>query len=272
MTATTQQQIIESLGIEPTFDARREVERRIDFMVRYLEKTGTRALVLGISGGVDSTTAGRLCQLAAERLRDRGGEATFYAMRLPYGDQHDEDDAQAAIDYIRADQQLDVDIKPCADGLLASLETGKLAFQNEYQRDFVHGNIKARARMMAQYAVAGTHNGLVVGTDHGAEAVMGFFTKHGDGACDITPLAGLTKRRVRALLSELDGPEALVNKIPTADLESLSPGRTDEEALGVSYDTIDDFLEGKEVDRDAADLIIRTFDRTAHKRALPVAP
>ena len=127
MTATTQQQFIESLGIEPTFDARREVERRIDFMVRYLEKTGTRALVLGISGGVDSTTAGRLCQLAAERLRDRGGEATFYAMRLPYGDQHDEDDAQAAIDYIRADQQLDVDIKPCADGLLTSLEAGKLA-------------------------------------------------------------------------------------------------------------------------------------------------
>ena len=101
---------------------------------------------------------------------------------------------------------------------------------------------------------------------------MGFFTKHGDGACDITPLAGLTKRRVRAVLSELEGPEALVNKVPTADLESLSPGRTDEEALGVSYDTIDDFLEGKEVDQEAAELIIRTFDRTAHKRELPVAP
>jgi NAD+ synthase len=136
----------------------------------------------------------------------------------------------------------------------------------------VHGNIKARARMMAQYAVAGTHSGLVVGTDHGAEAVMGFFTKHGDGACDITPLAGLNKRRVRSLLSELEGPGNLVNKVPTADLESLSPGRTDEDALGVSYDTIDDFLEGKEVDRDHAELIIRTFDRTAHKRSLPVAP
>jgi len=272
MTATTQQQIIESLGIEPTFDARHEVERRIDFMIHYLEKTGARALVLGISGGVDSTTAGRLCQLAAERIRERGGEATFYAMRLPYGEQHDEDDAQAAINYIHADRQIDVNIKPCADTLLASLEAGDLAFKDASQRDFVHGNIKARARMMAQYAIAGTHGGLVVGTDHGAEAVMGFFTKYGDGACDITPLAGLNKRRVRALLSELEGPEALVNKVPTADLESLSPGRTDEEALGVSYDAIDDFLEGKEIDRDAADLIIRAFDRTAHKRALPVAP
>jgi len=272
MLATTQQQIIESLGIQPTFDARREVERRIDFMMRYLEKTDTRGLVLGISGGVDSTTAGRLCQLAVERLRERGADVTFYAMRLPYGDQHDEDDAQAAIDYISADRQFDVNIKPCTDALLASIEEDEVAFEDEHQRDFVHGNVKARARMMAQYAVAGTHHSLVVGTDHGAEAVMGFFTKHGDGACDITPLAGLNKRRVRALLSELDGPDALVNKIPTADLESLLPGRTDEDALGVSYDTIDDFLEGKEIDRDDAELIIRTFDRTAHKRELPVAP
>ncbi|MFC0337956.1 NH(3)-dependent NAD(+) synthetase [Kushneria avicenniae] len=269
---TTQQQIIDALGIDRNFDAQREVERRIDFIIRQLKESGTRALVLGISGGVDSTTTGRLCQLAAERIREQGGDATFYAMRLPYGEQHDEDDAQAAINYIRADEQLDVNVKPSADGMLASLEQAGLAFNDEYQRDFVQGNIKARARMIAQYAVAGRHNGLVVGTDHGAEAVMGFFTKHGDGACDITPLAGLAKRQVRAMLSVLDGPEALVNKVPTADLETLSPGRTDEEALGVTYDQIDDFLEGREIDREAAERIIRTYDRTAHKRELPRAP
>lgn len=269
---TTQQQIIEALDIQQNFDAQQEVERRIDFLVNYLKDTGTRALVLGISGGVDSTTAGRLCQLAVERVRDSGGEAIFYAMRLPYGEQHDEDDAQMAINYIKADAQLDVNIKPSADGMLEGLEQGGLEFDDKHQRDFVHGNIKARARMIAQYAVAGRHNGLVVGTDHGAEAVMGFFTKHGDGACDVTPLAGLNKRRVRAMLSVLDGPESLVNKVPTADLESLSPGRTDEDALGVSYDTIDDFLEGKEIDDEAAQRIISTYDRTAHKRELPRAP
>ncbi|GHC26888.1 NH(3)-dependent NAD(+) synthetase [Kushneria pakistanensis] len=269
---TTQQQIIDALAIEQSFDAQQEVERRIDFMARYLEDTGAQALVLGISGGVDSTTAGRLCQLAVERVRERGGKATFYAMRLPYGEQHDEDDAQAAINYIKADAQLDVNIKPSADGMLEGLEQGGLDFNDEYQRDFVHGNIKARARMIAQYAVAGRHNGLVVGTDHGAEAVMGFFTKHGDGACDITPLAGLNKRRVRAVLSALDGPEALVNKVPTADLETLSPGRTDEDALGVTYNQIDDFLEGKKIDDDAAQRIISTYERTAHKRELPRGP
>ncbi|WP_438764537.1 ammonia-dependent NAD(+) synthetase [Kushneria sp. TE3] len=269
---TTQQQIIDALDIGAHFDAQQEVERRIDFLVKSLEDTGTRALVLGISGGVDSTTTGRLCQLAVERMRERGGHATFYAMRLPYGEQHDEDDAQAAINYIRADEQLDVNIKPSADGMLEGLEKGGLDFNDAHQRDFVHGNIKARARMIAQYAVAGRHNALVVGTDHGAEAVMGFFTKHGDGACDITPLAGLNKRRVRALLSVLEGPETLVNKVPTADLESLSPGRTDEEALGVTYDQIDDFLEGKRIDDDAAQRIISTYERTAHKRELPGAP
>ncbi|WP_445619631.1 ammonia-dependent NAD(+) synthetase [Kushneria sp. Sum13] len=269
---TTQQQIIDALDIGQHFDAQQEVERRIDFLTGSLEKAGAGALVLGISGGVDSTTTGRLCQLAVERIRERGGKATFYAMRLPYGEQHDEDDAQAAINYIRADEQLDVNIKPSADGMLEGLEQGGLGFKDEHQRDFVHGNIKARARMIAQYAVAGRHNGLVVGTDHGAEAVMGFFTKHGDGACDITPLAGLNKRRVRAMLSVLDGPEALVNKVPTADLETLSPGRTDEDALGVTYDQIDDFLEGREIDGEAAQRIISTYDRTAHKRELPGAP
>ena len=269
---TTQQQIIEALDIQQDFDAQKEVERRIDFLVNYLKDTGTRSLVLGISGGVDSTTAGRLCQLAVERIRESGGQATFYAMRLPYGEQHDEDDAQMAINYIRADEQLDVNIKPSADGMLEGLEQGGLEFDDAHQRDFVHGNVKARARMIAQYAVAGRHGGLVVGTDHGAEAVMGFFTKHGDGACDVTPLAGLNKRRVRAMLSVLDGPESLVNKVPTADLESLSPGRTDEDALGVSYDQIDDFLEGKEIDQEAGQHIISTFERTAHKRDLPRAP
>lgn len=272
MTATSQRHIIEELGIKETFDARQEIERRIDFLAGYLQETGTRSLVLGISGGVDSTTTGRLCQLAVERVRERGGEATFYALRLPYGEQHDEDDAQMAIRYIRADRRLDINIKPAADALLESLERSGLAFRDAHQRDFVHGNVKARARMMAQYGVAGAHQGLVVGTDHGAEAVMGFFTKFGDGACDLIPLEGLNKRRVRALLSELGGPEALVNKVPTADLETLSPGRADEEALGISYDQIDDFLEGKKIDDEAADLIVRTFERTAHKRAVPQGP
>ena len=124
----------------------------------------------------------------------------------------------------------------------------------------------------AQYAIAFATGGLVVGTDHAAEAVMGFFTKHGDGACDLAPLSGLTKRQVRQIAGALGAPRALVDKVPTADLEDLRPQRPDEESYGVTYEQIDDFLEGKPVDAEAAHLIFRQYAITAHKRALPAAP
>jgi len=75
----------------------------------------------------------------------------------------------------------------------------------------------------------------VIGTDHAAEALMGFYTKFGDGACDLTPLHGLNKRRVRAVAEWLGAPNELVHKVPTADLESLSPGKADEDAFGITY-------------------------------------
>jgi NAD+ synthase len=228
--------------------------------------------VLGISGGVDSTTAGRLCQLAVERLRQQGATAAFVAMRLPYGTQRDEADAQNALQFIRADEVLTTDIRSAADGMLASLRAGGLAFADPAQEDFVLGNIKARQRMIAQYAVAGARRGLVVGTDHAAEAVMGFFTKFGDGACDVAPLTGLNKRRVRAIAAHLGAPESLVSKVPTADLENLRPLLPDETAYGVTYAQIDDFLEGKPIAQDAVAVIRRFYLSSRHKRALPVAP
>ena len=122
---------------------------------------------------------------------------------------------------------------------------GGIDFRDAGHQDFVMGNIKARQRMIAQYAIAGAIDGLVVGTDQAAEALMGFFTKFGDGAADITPLTGLSKRRVRAMARLLGAPEDLVMKVPTADLESLAPLRPDEDAYGVTYEQIDDFLEGR---------------------------
>jgi len=139
-------------------------------------------------------------------------------------------------------------------------------------REDLHvGNIKARQRMVSQYVVAGARGGLVVGTDHAAEAVMGFFTKYGDGACDLTPLSGLTKRRVREVGAQLGAGPEITGKVPTADLETNNPGLPDEAVLGVTYDEIDDFLEGLEIDEKAASRIIATHRRTAHKRALPLA-
>ncbi|MFF9274596.1 ammonia-dependent NAD(+) synthetase [Streptomyces griseosporeus] len=267
-----QQEIARDLQVAPLFDAAEEIERRVAFLAGQLTSTGLRSLVLGISGGVDSSTAGRLCQLAVERVRAAGQEATFYAMRLPYGVQADEADAQRALEFIRPDRVLTVDVKPASDAALEAVLAGGTTFRDAHHQDFVHGNIKARQRMIAQYAVAGAHDGLVVGTDHAAEAVSGFFTKFGDGAADVVPLTGLTKRRVRALAEALGAPAALVWKTPTADLETLDPGKPDEDALGVTYDDIDDFLEGKPVDAAAYEAIVRRYRLTEHKRQLPLAP
>ncbi|MFG2530036.1 ammonia-dependent NAD(+) synthetase [Streptomyces sp. NPDC048516] len=267
-----QQEIARDLQVTASFDAEQEIERRVAFLTERLTSTGLRSLVLGISGGVDSTTTGRLCQLAVERARAAGHEATFYAMRLPYGVQADEKDAQRALEFIRADRELTVDIRPASDAALQAAVDGGLVFRDAHHQDFVQGNIKARQRMIAQYAVAGAHDGLVVGTDHAAEAVSGFFTKFGDGAADVVPLTGLTKRRVRAVSAALGAPGELVYKVPTADLETLDPGKPDEDALGVSYDQIDDYLEGNPVDAAAAQAIVRRYRLTEHKRALPIAP
>ncbi|MFP3711011.1 NAD(+) synthase, partial [Paraburkholderia sp. SIMBA_009] len=88
-------------------------------------------------------------------------------------------DAQRALAFVRADETFTVDVKPAADAMLASLVASGHAFETPAQQDFVHGNIKARERMIAQYAVAGARRGIVIGTDHAAESLMGFFTKFG---------------------------------------------------------------------------------------------
>jgi NAD+ synthase len=269
---SVQAEIARDLQVSSGFDARQEIERRVAFLAGRLTSGGLRCLVLGISGGVDSTTTGRLCQLAVERARTAGHDAAFLAMRLPYGVQADEKDARRALEFIRPDRVLTVDVKPASDAALEAVLAAGAELRDARHQDFVHGNIKARQRMIAQYAVAGAHGGLVVGTDHAAEAVSGFFTKFGDGAADVVPLTGLTKRRVRAVAQALGAPAELVHKVPTADLESLDPGRPDEDALGVTYDQIDDFLEGKPVDGAAFEAIVRRYRLTEHKRRPPIAP
>ena len=267
-----QRQIIAALEVSHQFDVQSEIARRVAFLRERLQSSGMRTLVLGISGGVDSLTAGLLAQHAARQAREQGQQAEFIAMRLPYGVQRDEDDAQRSLDVIGPDKVLTVDIKPASDAMLNALKASGQAFDSAAQEDFVLGNIKARQRMIAQYAVAGAMRGLVIGTDQAAEALMGFFTKHGDGAADLTPLTGLTKRRVRAVAAALGAPDPLVFKVPTADLENLAPLKPDEDAFGVSYETIDDFLEGKTISESDARIILRQYQATAHKRALPATP
>jgi NAD+ synthase len=249
-----------------------EIERRKAFIKQCLRNSGLKVLVLGISGGVDSLTAGRLAQLSVEELRAETGDSAyrFIAVRLPHNAQHDEHDAQDSLKFIRADEEDTVNIASSVLGL--GEQVTHLQKLTDARRDFVVGNIKARIRMVAQFAIANANNGLVIGTDHAAEAVMGFFTKFGDGACDLAPLSGLVKHQVRAIARHLGAPQHLVMKTPTADLEELRPGKPDEEAHGVSYAEIDAFLHGETVSEAAYATIVRTFDATRHKRELPLVP
>ncbi|MBC6910942.1 ammonia-dependent NAD(+) synthetase [Lactobacillus reuteri] len=265
-----QEEIINALGVNSQIDPQAEVTKRIQFICDFLQTTKMKALVLGISGGQDSSLAGRLSQLAVEKLREETGdnEYQFIAVRLPYGEQADESDAMFAInDFIKPDKIMRVNIKAATDAMVVSLNEAGTPIS-----DFNKGNIKARERMIVQYAIGGENKGAVVGTDHAAEAVTGFYTKFGDGGADITPLSGLDKRQGKALLQYLGAPAKLYDKTPTADLEEDKPMRPDEEALGVRYDEIDDYLEGREVSPAAAEKIEGWYRRTQHKRHLPIAP
>ena len=268
----SKQSIIDELKVLPEIDVDQEIERRKSFIKKQLQASGLKKLVLGISGGIDSATLGKLSQDAVNELNqqhDNENAYQFIAIRLPYGEQADEDDAQLSLEAIQPGVSLSINIKAGSDALhdsvMGALES-ELLPDSDTHIDFVKGNVKARARMVAQYDVAGLVGGLVLGTDHSAENLTGFYTKWGDGACDLIPLFGLNKRQVRQIAAKLGIPEKIIHKAPTADLESLSPGKKDEDALGISYDEIDDFLEGRDVSQSVSDELVAIFEKTQHKR------
>ena len=269
-----QADIVTEMQVLPEIDVDFEIRRRLDFIKYQLELSGQKTLVLGISGGIDSCTCGRLAQLAIDELIQAGGGYAFIAVRLPYATQADEADAQLSIDFIQPSHSLAVNVQPGTDAIhqsvMQALETKELDDLSESVEDFARGNVKARMRMVAQYEIAGLLGGLVLGTDHSAENVTGFYTKYGDGACDLAPLFGLNKRQIRQLAARLGTPENIISKTPTADLETLAPEKADEDALGLSYDQIDDFLEGRQIDSQAAERLIHIYLTTAHKRQ-PIA-
>ncbi|MBC1932211.1 ammonia-dependent NAD(+) synthetase [Listeria seeligeri] len=260
--------ILADMQVAETIEAQAEIRKSVDFLKAYLTKNPfLKSFVLGISGGQDSTLAGKIAQMAISELRAETGdeEYQFFAVSLPYGIQLDESDRQDALAFMQPDNRLTVNIKASVDASVAALSEAGVELS-----DFAKGNEKARERMKVQYAIAAMNKGVVVGTDHSAEAVTGFYTKYGDGGTDINPLFRLNKRQGKALLKELGCPEHLYLKKPTADLEDNKPALPDEVALGVTYDQIDDYLEGKTVPAEAAAKIENWFIKTEHKRHMAI--
>ncbi len=263
-----QQRIIKELHVLPTIDAEEEVRKSIDFLKDYAKKHAfLKGFVLAVSGGQDSTLVGKLTQMAVDELNEECGQEKYslFAVRLPYGVQFDEQDCQDALEFIQPSKIYTINIKEAVDASVKALNEAGIKLS-----DFAKGNEKARERMKAQYSIATMHSAVVVGTDHAAESITGFYTKFGDGGVDLNPIARLNKRQGQQLLKYIGCPEHLYVKVPTADLEEDQPAQPDEEALGVSYDMIDDYLEGKEVPEDAKKIIEGHYLRSQHKRHLPI--
>lgn len=263
MATAIQKEIIERLGTKPVIDPQQEIRERIDFLKAYVTNANRKGFVLGISGGQDSSLAGRLCQLAVEELRSEGYEAKFLALRLPYGVQKDEADAQLALEFIQPDESFEFNIKDTVDAFANTFNAipGKGTL-----KDYDKGNVKARVRMIAQYAYAGDRELIVPGSGHASEYVYGFETKHGDAAVDLIPLSGLTKGQGKEILKALKAPARLYEKAPTADLLDNAPGQEDESELGITYKDTDAFLEGKVVPKEVEEKIIGRYLASAHKR------
>jgi NAD+ synthase len=263
-----QEEIIAELKVKPVIDPEEEIRKSVDFMKEYARKHSfLNGFVIGISGGQDSTLVGKLAQIAVDELNDEGqtDRYQFIAIRLPYGTQFDEKDCQDALDFIQPTKIYTVNIKESVDASVRALTEIGVNLS-----DYAKGNEKARERMKVQYSVAAMNNCVVLGSDQAAESITGFYTKFGDGGADLMPIFRLNKRQGKELLKALDCPVHLYTKVPTADLEDDKPSIPDEVALGITYEHIDDYLEGKEIPEEPRERLEQYYLKSMHKRHMPI--
>jgi NAD+ synthase len=233
-----------------------------------------RGFVVGLSGGVDSAVVARLSQMAAP------GKAVGVIMPC-HSDPRDEHDAEL-IAHRFSLPAVRVDLAPAYDLLLADLKTLFVQLPRDQAPDATtqtadvrarvpFANVKPRLRMTTLYFVANSLNYLVAGTGNRSELTIGYFTKYGDGGVDVLPLGQLTKGEVIALARELEVPESIIEKPPSAGLWA---GQTDEEEIGFSYADLERYLSrGPEGVAPALAMRIERLVRaTDHKRASPPTP
>ncbi|WP_127533774.1 ammonia-dependent NAD(+) synthetase [Paenibacillus kobensis] len=262
-----QREIIERLGVQPTIDVDAEIRKRVDFLKSYVLKSGTTGLLIAISGGIDSAVATGLCKQATDELSaETGKEYITLGVFQPYSEQVDISDSYATAEAFKLTHRVETNIGEAVDEISLEVEHSlKSIGINRHISRGGKGNVKARTRMVMQYALAFDLNLLVVGTDHASEAITGFYTKWGDGAVDITPLSSLNKRQVRQIAAKIGVPQSVLDKAPTA---GLWEGQTDENELGISYEDNSSYLEGKEIDPAVREKLEKQYLRTEHKRSL----
>jgi NAD+ synthase len=246
----------------------REAARLMEFLGEWLaervRESGTRGVVFGLSGGIDSAV---VCGLAARAL---GPEACLGVI-MPIGNLSEDEELAHETAAVFGVRTCRPDLLPAFEALSSALREERDALRlepaTEAQALLASSNLKPRLRMIALYHMANLANLMVVGTGNAAELAVGYFTKHGDGGADLLPLGDLTKHEVRGLARELGVPERVIERPPSA---GLWEGQTDEEEMGLTYGQIDAYLKrGNSGDPEADARLERLHAASAHKRAMP---
>lgn len=231
---------------------RQDIENRVEFIRRALEEAHADGIVFGSSGGKDSALVAILAKLATPNVL---GVIMPCQSRRNYG--MDRDDALTLHEQFNI-ETVEVDVTPIKEAFVDAVKDAV-----EEQSDLAYINVNPRLRMAILYNIAQRRNYLVAGTGNLSEITMGYFTKWGDGASDLNPISDLTVTKVYEYLEYLDCPSAFLTKAPSA---ALSEDQTDEKEMGVTYQEIDSYIEGKEVSDAARAIIERRFRTSEHKR------
>jgi len=233
-------------------------EKLITWIREQVRSAGCSGTVVGLSGGVDSAVAAALCKLAFPQAN--------LALMLPcYSIPEDIQHAGVVARTFDIPTR-HINLDSAYDNLRSLL--GGDDFDPATATP-AESNLKPRLRMAALYYYAARLHRLVVGCSNKCELEVGYFTKYGDGGADILPLGNLLKSQVLDLARHLGVPEVVVSKPPSA---GLWPGQTDEDEMGLTYTQIEDYLTGREVDRDAAERLRLRIASNAHKRRMPPIP
>ena len=266
--------VVENTGVELLFSDSELEERRkhiVGFIENIVEDAGADGAVLGLSGGIDSTT---VAYLAVEAL----GAESVRGLLLPssVNPDADETDAERVAKALGIEYGI-IEIDPIVNAFVD-------AAPNHASEDrMALGNVRVRTRGVLNYFVANAENRIVLGTGNRSEAMTGYFTKYGDQAVDCNPIGNLYKCQVRQLAREIGVPEDLVTRTPTA---AMWEGQTDEEEMGLSYDDLDVILalhvngplskhatvRTLDISAAAVDRVVDLYESSAHKRSMPPAP
>jgi NAD+ synthase len=238
----------------------REIDRVVEWIRETVQNAHQNGVVVGLSGGIDSAVVANLVKRAFP-------EDSIGVILPVKSSTKDSIDARAVAEKCGL-HWIEMDLSVSHELIFDDIKI-KLDRDLNGRARITDANLRARLRMSTLYGVANSLGYLVAGTDNAAEVLTGYFTKYGDGGVDFLPIANLTKREVYEWAKVLGVPQQVIDRAPSA---GLWEGQTDEAELGVKYNEIDDFLEGKEISEAAQARIEHLYNVTAHKRVMPPKP